>query len=165
MDSMWKPCADRCLLSLARRSGDGSCRETLKPAICIMIHAATEPRTRPFHPIFSPTRTSPSLCTESSLALSPLFPMPPAPEDVRNGRKAKLSSNDGGPLEAAHRFWQTSYAGDYLGLAVVATLLLLIRLLSEPFPQTFILSDTRIQHPWTEVERVSTGMFMISPLT
>ena len=80
-----------------------------------------------------------------------------APEDVRNGRKAKLSSNDSGLFEAARRLWQKSYAGDYLGLALLLAAYLFIKFWGEPFHQMFRLSDARIQHPHAEVERVSVG--------
>ncbi|KAK3701766.1 hypothetical protein LTR37_015286 [Vermiconidia calcicola] len=82
--------------------------------------------------------------------------MPPQPqEDVRNGRKAKLSpTRDPGLLEPINRFWQKSYAGDYLGIAILAITLILLKAFDEPFHQLFILSDTRIQHPHAENQQV-----------
>lgn len=38
-------------------------------------------------------------------------------EDVRNGRKAKLTGSDTGLWDTAQRWWRKSYAGDYLGEA------------------------------------------------
>jgi diacylglycerol diphosphate phosphatase/phosphatidate phosphatase len=80
--------------------------------------------------------------------------MPSPAEDVRNGRKAKLPSPDSGLWEAAQRFWRKSYAGDYLGLLLIAVLFLFVEMVWEPFHQMFVLEDLRIQHPWAEVERV-----------
>ena len=81
--------------------------------------------------------------------------MPPS-EDVRHGRKAHLAStNDSGLLEAAQRFYKKTYAGDYLGLALVCAALLLIKFFGEPFHQMFMLNDPRLQHPHAEVQRVS----------
>ena len=79
--------------------------------------------------------------------------MPSSQEDVRNGRKAKVD-NSSGLLEAAQRFWRKSYAGDYIGLALIIVGLMLEEAVAEPFHQMFVLNDTRIQHPWAEVERV-----------
>lgn len=86
--------------------------------------------------------------------------MPPRDEDVRNGRKGKLAapSNPGTSLlDTAQRFWQRSYAGDYLGLAIIVVLYIPLRVFNEPFHQMFRLNDPRIQHPHAEVERVSVG--------
>jgi len=80
----------------------------------------------------------------------------PPREDVRNGRKARLSpSNETGLLETLQRFWRKSYAGDYTGLIVLAVLEFLIQFFGEPFHQLFLLSDERLQYPHAEVERVS----------
>jgi diacylglycerol diphosphate phosphatase/phosphatidate phosphatase len=79
----------------------------------------------------------------------------PSRPDARNGRKAKtLPNNETGLLETLHRFWQKSYAGDYIGLALVITGQTLISSLIEPFHQLFLLSDTRIQHPHAEIQTV-----------
>ena len=84
----------------------------------------------------------------------------PAAEDVRNGRKARLqSTNAGGFWEAAQRFWAKSYAGDYLGLAVLLAAYLFIKYFGEPFHQMFTLNDTRIAHPHAEVQRVENCAF------
>lgn len=84
--------------------------------------------------------------------------MPPA-EDVRNGRKAHLQTpSDSGLWEAAQRFWRKSYAGDYLGLALLLAGFLLVKYLGEPFYQMFALNDMRIQYPHAAVQRVDTCM-------
>ena len=41
-----------------------------------------------------------------------------------------------------------------LGLIIIATALLFIKMIAEPFHQMFVLNDIRIGHPWAEVERV-----------
>jgi diacylglycerol diphosphate phosphatase/phosphatidate phosphatase len=82
-------------------------------------------------------------------------------EDVRNGRKAKTVSNEGGLWETAQRCWQKSYAGDYLGLIIMAVAFLFIKMMWEPFHQMFVINDIRIGHPWAEVERVDICTFMV----
>lgn len=94
-----------------------------------------------------------SLPDEASPYITTAFIMPGS-ESHDEGHKAKLFGQQGGLLEAAQRFWQKSYAGDYLGLAVLFAAYSVIQLSTEPFHQMFTLSDTRIQHPHAEVERV-----------
>lgn len=78
------------------------------------------------------------------------------PTDTRNGRKGSATSSSGF-LDAAQRFWSRSYAGDYLGLAILIVLYIPLKIFDEPFHQMFRLSDSRIQHPHAEVERVGVG--------
>jgi len=78
----------------------------------------------------------------------------PGSESHDEGHKARLAGQQSGLLEAAQRFWRKSYAGDYLGLAVLFAAYSVIQMSAEPFHQMFTLSDTRIQHPHAEVERV-----------
>ena len=90
----------------------------------------------------------------------------PLAEDVRNGRKARLhlvatpsesallGSGGGGLWDTAQRFWRKSYAGDYLGLAILLAGFLVVKNLSEPFYQTFVVNDVRISHPFAMVQRV-----------
>jgi diacylglycerol diphosphate phosphatase/phosphatidate phosphatase len=79
----------------------------------------------------------------------------PSSESHHDPRKTKPSANTTASLlEAARRFWQKSYAGDYLGLALLTTAYFLLKLTDEPFHQAFSLSDTRIQHPYAVIERV-----------
>lgn len=73
-----------------------------------------------------------------------------SPDDRHDARRNKQS----GLYEAAVRFWQKSYAGDYLGLTILVAAYLLISLFGEPFHQMFRLNDYRLQHPHAEVERV-----------
>jgi diacylglycerol diphosphate phosphatase / phosphatidate phosphatase len=69
-------------------------------------------------------------------------------------RKAKITQ-DTGLYESLHRFWQKSYAGDYLGLSILLAAYLVIQFLGEPFHRMFRLDDARITFPHAEVERVS----------
>lgn len=82
---------------------------------------------------------------------------------ARNGRKAKLSSNGDktGVYDTLHRFWSKSYAGDYLGLAVLLAAYLLIQFLNEPWHRLFRLDDPRIGFPHAEVERVSVSLLFL----
>jgi len=83
----------------------------------------------------------------------------PLAEDVRNGRKARLhllatTSDSSGIWDTAQRFWRKSYAGDYLGLAILLAGFLVVKNLSEPFYQTFVVNDVRISHPFAMEQRV-----------
>lgn len=81
--------------------------------------------------------------------------------DVRNGGRARLTvSSMVGAWEGAQRFWRKSYAGDYIGLALLFAGFMLVKMLGEPFYQTFTLDDTRIQHPYALVQRVETCTFV-----
>lgn len=73
------------------------------------------------------------------------------------GRKTKAPAmgDEGDFYETVRRFWQKSYAGDYIGLAVLVSGYILLKLFDEPFHQQFHLDDPRIQHPHAEIERVS----------
>ncbi|KAI4284683.1 MAG: hypothetical protein L6R35_004835, partial [Caloplaca aegaea] len=53
-----------------------------------------------------------------------------------------------GLIGSLSRFWQRSYAGDYVGFALLLTGFIL------PFHRMFSLSDIAIQFPHAEVERV-----------
>ncbi|KAF2273835.1 PAP2-domain-containing protein, partial [Westerdykella ornata] len=60
-----------------------------------------------------------------------------------------------GFLGAVARFWQRSYASDYVGLAVLVAGYLTLVLVVEPFHRMFALDNMNIQFPHAEVERVS----------
>lgn len=76
-------------------------------------------------------------------------------DDSRNGRQTRFSLlSKTGTIEALQRFWEKSYAGDYTGLIVLAVLEVFLKAVDEPFHQLFLLSDTRLQHPYAEIERV-----------
>ncbi|RYO97171.1 hypothetical protein DL765_011293 [Monosporascus sp. GIB2] len=68
----------------------------------------------------------------------------------RNGDK----DGAGGIIGAISRFWNHSYAPDYLGFAGLLTAYLLINFLVEPFHRLFFINDLRISFPHAEVERV-----------
>jgi diacylglycerol diphosphate phosphatase/phosphatidate phosphatase len=69
-------------------------------------------------------------------------------------RSALLGDSNGDLYESVRRFWQKSYAGDYLGLAGLVVAYILFKLVDAPFHHQFRLDDMRIQHPFAEVERV-----------
>lgn len=80
--------------------------------------------------------------------------------DGRIGRKGKApvyNDDESGPFETVRRFWQKSYAGDYLGLVLLVVGYIVMKLVAEPFHHQFRLDDPRIQHPHAEVERVPPG--------
>ena len=62
------------------------------------------------------------------------------------------------------RFWQRSYAGDYLGLTLLLVAFLLVQFLGQPFHSQFRLNDPRIQHPHATNERVPVGISFLSHL-
>lgn len=71
-------------------------------------------------------------------------------------RKAKAANQSGlyAAGQAAQRFWQRSYAGDYVGLMILLVAYVIIQFFAEPFHKMFRLNDPRIQHPHAAVERV-----------
>ncbi|KAI5371068.1 putative phosphatidic acid phosphatase type 2/haloperoxidase [Septoria linicola] len=76
--------------------------------------------------------------------------------------KAKVTgSNDTGLWETARRFWQRSYAGDYLGVAILIAGFVVLKLFGQPFHSQFRLDDPRLQHPHAEVERVDIVWLLI----
>ncbi|KAL2133835.1 hypothetical protein VTI74DRAFT_1558 [Chaetomium olivicolor] len=60
----------------------------------------------------------------------------------------------GGILGSFSRFWDRTYASDYIGLVLLLTGYLLIQFFVEPFHRMFSLNDLRISFPHAEVERV-----------
>ncbi|KAJ4988694.1 pap2 domain protein [Stagonosporopsis vannaccii] len=74
-------------------------------------------------------------------------------------RSPRRSTNDllnqPGFLGAAARFWQRSYASDYVGLALLISGYIFIQFLAEPFHRMFYLSDLRIAYPHALHERVN----------
>ncbi|KAF2654264.1 PAP2-domain-containing protein [Lophiostoma macrostomum CBS 122681] len=68
-----------------------------------------------------------------------------------------------GYLGAAARFWQRSYASDYVGLAILVTGYILSQMafFAEPFHRMFSLDNLAIQFPHAEVERVSVSWLFI----
>ena len=75
--------------------------------------------------------------------------------------KANAASTDGGLWESIQRFYQRSYAGDYIGVVLLIATFTLIKVFSEPFHSQFRLDDPRLQHPHAEVERVDIGQFSL----
>ncbi|KAJ9203081.1 hypothetical protein DTO166G4_7865 [Paecilomyces variotii] len=63
-------------------------------------------------------------------------------------------SNRPGVAGALYRFWQRSYASDYISLGFLAVGWVLIQITAKPFHQMFTLDNVSIQHPFAVVERV-----------
>ncbi|KAJ5022362.1 hypothetical protein PSV08DRAFT_220835 [Bipolaris maydis] len=76
-----------------------------------------------------------------------------------------LNSNDlvnsPGFLGAVARFWQRSYASDYVGIALLLCGYIPIQFLGEPFHRMFFLDNLAIGYPHAEIERVSVGWLLI----
>ncbi|KAK3291227.1 phosphatidic acid phosphatase type 2/haloperoxidase [Chaetomium fimeti] len=70
----------------------------------------------------------------------------------------RSNSSGGGPsggiLASFSRFWQRTYASDYIGFVLLLVCYLLIQFFVEPFHRMFSLNDLRISFPHAEVERV-----------
>lgn len=66
-----------------------------------------------------------------------------------------------GTLGAIVRFWQRTYAPDYIALAVLGAGYALILVGVEPFHRMFYLNDINISYPFAEVERVPVVWNMI----
>ncbi|KAH8684505.1 phosphatidic acid phosphatase type 2/haloperoxidase [Tricladium varicosporioides] len=62
-----------------------------------------------------------------------------------------------GWIGSVARFWEKTYAPDYVGLLLLATAYVVIEFLMEPFHRLFFLSNINIQYPHAEVERVTPG--------
>ncbi|PPJ58957.1 hypothetical protein CBER1_04097 [Cercospora berteroae] len=71
------------------------------------------------------------------------------------------ANHESGLWETARRFWQRSYAGDYLGLAILIAGFIILKLFDAPFHSQFRLDDPRLQHPHAEVERVDLVWLLI----
>jgi len=61
---------------------------------------------------------------------------------------------DPGILGSITRFWQRSYAADYVGFALLLTGYIFLEMIAEPFHRMFSLDNLAIQFPFAEVERV-----------
>ncbi|KAF2463706.1 PAP2-domain-containing protein [Lindgomyces ingoldianus] len=59
-----------------------------------------------------------------------------------------------GFIGAAARFWQRSYASEYIGLAILLTGYIVLQFFAEPFHRMFSLDNLAIQYPHAAVERV-----------
>ncbi|KAF2176285.1 PAP2-domain-containing protein [Zopfia rhizophila CBS 207.26] len=69
-----------------------------------------------------------------------------------NRRNTLLQSS--GFLGAVARFWQRSYASDYVGIAILVAGYIMIQFFAEPFHRMFSLDNLAIQYPHAEIERV-----------
>ncbi|KAI4691071.1 uncharacterized protein J4E84_003361 [Alternaria hordeiaustralica] len=71
--------------------------------------------------------------------------------------------NSPGFLGAAARFWQRSYASDYVGIAILVCgyIVAQIQFLAEPFHRMFFLDNLAINYPHAEHERVPVSWLFI----
>ncbi|KAH0614856.1 uncharacterized protein H6S33_000492 [Morchella sextelata] len=72
---------------------------------------------------------------------------------------AKARYHDEGTMGAFRRFWQRSYAPDWLGVLMIALENLAITFF-EPFHRMFSLDNRDIQYPHAEIERVPVPMLL-----
>lgn len=66
----------------------------------------------------------------------------------------KTANQDGGFIASFSRFWNGSYAADYVGFALLLVAYSMIQVLVEPFHRMFSLDNISIQYPHATVERV-----------
>jgi len=66
-----------------------------------------------------------------------------------------------GFIGAVSRFWQRSYAADYISFVLLLVAYILTQKFLEPFHRMFSLDNIAIQYPHAEVERVSSTMLMV----
>ncbi|KAF2494630.1 acid phosphatase/Vanadium-dependent haloperoxidase [Lophium mytilinum] len=71
-----------------------------------------------------------------------------------NHRRINSLTQSPGFVGSFARFWQRSYASDYVGLAVLLTAYILLQFFAEPFHRMFSLDNLAIQYPHAEQERV-----------
>ncbi|KAI1499915.1 PAP2 superfamily protein [Biscogniauxia marginata] len=64
------------------------------------------------------------------------------------------SARQGGWPSSIAKFWNTSYAPDYVGFTALLTAYLLIQFFVEPFHRMFFINNLNIAFPHAEVERV-----------
>ncbi|KAF2114812.1 phosphatidic acid phosphatase type 2/haloperoxidase [Lophiotrema nucula] len=83
------------------------------------------------------------------------------PSHANNSQRLNGLLQSQGFLGAAARFWQRSYASDYVGLAILVTGYIVIQFFAEPFHRMFSLDNLSIQYPHAEVERVPVSWLFI----
>ncbi|KZF21005.1 acid phosphatase/Vanadium-dependent haloperoxidase [Xylona heveae TC161] len=71
-----------------------------------------------------------------------------------SARHSSELANKPGILGAIARFWQRSYAADYLGIILLLVASALVQFFLEPFHRMFSLDDLAIKFPHAAVERV-----------
>ncbi|KAF2259577.1 acid phosphatase/Vanadium-dependent haloperoxidase [Lojkania enalia] len=83
------------------------------------------------------------------------------PSHANNSQRLNGLLRSPGFLGAAARFWQRSYASDYVGLAILLAGYIVIQFFAEPFHRMFSLDNLSIQYPHAEVERVPVSWLFI----
>ncbi|TGO34466.1 hypothetical protein BHYA_0196g00220 [Botrytis hyacinthi] len=79
----------------------------------------------------------------------------------RIGRNNGGLTSKPGWIGAVARFWEKSYAPDYVGFVLLLTAYILIEFLQEPFHRMFFINNINIQYPHALVERVPVGWNLI----
>jgi len=79
----------------------------------------------------------------------------------RNGSPSGGLATRRGWIGSVARFWEKTYAPDYVGFAVLLTAYLVIQFFAEPFRRMFFLSNINLQYPHALVERVSVGWNLV----
>ncbi|KAK6602151.1 pap2 domain protein [Botrytis cinerea] len=79
----------------------------------------------------------------------------------RIGRNTGGLTSKPGWIGAVARFWEKSYAPDYVGFVLLLTAYVLIEFLQEPFHRMFFINNINIQYPHALVERVPVGWNLI----
>ncbi|CAK7235302.1 hypothetical protein SBRCBS47491_009247 [Sporothrix bragantina] len=74
------------------------------------------------------------------------------------------NGSQGGTFAPLVRFYQSSYASDYLGFAFLMTTYLYIQFFVDPFHRLFFVNDLNISYPHAEIERVPVSMNFVYAL-
>ncbi|KAB5543139.1 phosphatidic acid phosphatase type 2/haloperoxidase [Coniochaeta sp. 2T2.1] len=82
--------------------------------------------------------------------------MPPSGRhsDTRPSLASRSPQGRNSILSSVARFWNRSYASDYLGFAALLTAYLIFQFFVTPFHRMFAVNDLGISYPYAEVERV-----------
>ncbi|PVH95000.1 PAP2-domain-containing protein [Periconia macrospinosa] len=83
------------------------------------------------------------------------------PHAAPSRRRSNELLQSQGFIGAVARFWQRSYASDYVGLAMLVAGWTVIQFFGDPFHRMFSLDNLAIQYPHAEVERVSVAWLFI----
>jgi len=79
----------------------------------------------------------------------------------RSGRSNGGLAARTGFVGSIARFWEKTYAPDYVGLALLLTAYILVQFFMEPFHRMFALNNIMIQYPHALVERVSVSWLFV----
>jgi len=85
----------------------------------------------------------------------------PGSESHGPARKPRNALPEHSFIAALSRFWEQSYASDYVGLILLVLAFIFVQFFMEPFHRMFYLSDPRIQFPHAEIERVPVSWLFV----